>query len=104
MATSLAQSSYPASGEVILSATPNTMLELQLPNSYGEIEIVFQGAAGLVLAQGGTDNTVVTTEKGFPVLADSSWFFKVPKNAGASSVWIWSAVASTVVSYWMTGE
>ena len=104
MATDLSTNAYPDNGEITLSATINTMHEIQLPNNYGELELVFTGGAGKVLAKGGTDAVVVTTQKGFPVVADSSWFFKVPKRAGSTSIWVWSPVASVVVSYWMTGE
>lgn len=103
MATTIAPASYPLNGEIILSVTINTMHEIVLPTSYAQLELVFS-AAGNVLAQGGTDSTVVTTEKGFPVAADAHWYYSVKKSQAAHSIWVWSGTASATVSWWVNEE
>ena len=103
MATTIAPTSYPLNGEITLSATPNTMHEIVLPTSYAQLEIVFS-ADGMVLAQGGTDATVVSSEDGFPVDADAHWYYSVKRTQAAHSIWVWSATGSATVSWWVNEE
>ncbi len=103
MATTIAPTSYPLNGEITLSGTPNTMHEIVLPTSYAQLELVFS-ADGKVLAQGGTDAAVVSTEKGLPVAAGGHWFYSVKRTQAAHSIWVWSGTASATVSWWINEE
>lgn len=103
MSTTIAPTSYPLNGLITLSGTPNTMMEVILPTSYAQLEIVFS-ADGMVLAQGGTDATVVSSEKGFPVAADAHWYYSVKRTQAAHSIWVWSATGSATVSWWVNEE
>ena len=100
-ATVLISNSYPHNDEVTLSATPSTMQELTVPGNARRLEIVFATNAGLVLTAG-TDATVITTEKAFPVPADTAWYYDYPKSKGTHAIFVASAVASTVVSVFVT--
>ncbi len=100
-AKSLISNSYPHNDDVTLSATPNTMQELTVPGNARRLEIVFTTNAGLVLTAG-TDATVISTEKTFEVPADTAWFYDYPKSKGTHSLFVASAVASTVVKFFVT--
>jgi hypothetical protein len=98
---SLVANSYPHNDEVTLSGTPNTMQEISVPGNARRIEMVFETNAGQLLTAG-TDATVITTEKAWPIPADSAWFYDFPRSKGTHSIFVASSVASTVVKFIVT--
>ena len=92
---------YPNVANVTLSGTINTMQEITIGANARRVEIVFTTNAGKIVSAG-TDATVISTEATFPVPADTSWFYDVPKSKGAHAIFVASATASTVVSVIIT--
>jgi hypothetical protein len=97
----LISNSYPHNDEVTLSATPNTMQELSVPGNARRIEIRFVANDGKILTAG-TDAVVITTEKDWGVDADSPWYYDYPRSKGTHPIFVASAVASTVVKFFIT--
>ena len=101
-ALSLSSNVFPFNTSATLSGTINTMQELEVPARARRVEIVFTTNAGVIVTQGGTDATVITTEKTFPIPADSAWFYDIPRAKGDHSIWVASGTASTVCSVLVT--
>tara|TARA_R100001594_G_scaffold145710_1_gene196212 strand:- start:619 stop:936 length:318 start_codon:yes stop_codon:yes gene_type:complete len=85
--------------KVTLSGTPNTMQEIQVPSNTRMIEVYFVDAAGVVVHNGGTDAAVISSETGFPVGANISYYWNVPASRKAHSIWVASGSASTVCHF-----
>lgn len=91
-----AGATYPNNKKVTLSGTPNTMQEFQIPGDSERVEIQFVGASGLVVFQGGSDSATISSQVAYPVPADSSFWYQLPRSKQDHSVWVASGSASTV--------
>lgn len=83
--------------QVTLSATPNTMQEIVINGSALMCELVFVTNDGVVVHNGGTDATVISTEKTWEVDAGAAYYWGIPKSASDHSIWVASGTGSTVV-------
>lgn len=82
--------------QVTLSGTPNTMQEVVAPANARMIEVHFTSHPGKVVHNGGTDATVITSELTWTVEKDTSYWWPIPRSAGAHSFWVASGTGSTV--------
>ncbi len=96
-AITIAATSYPFNTKTTLSATPNTMQEYVIPSNAKSVEIQSESHPCVVVFSGGTDNTVITSEIGYPVAKDTSFFWNLPNSKQSHSVWLASSNGSTVV-------
>tara|TARA_Y100001963_G_scaffold51733_1_gene72354 strand:- start:1377 stop:1694 length:318 start_codon:yes stop_codon:yes gene_type:complete len=82
--------------KVTLSGTPNTQQEFSISGKAERVEVQFVGAAGVVIFNGGTDGAVISSEVAYPVPADSSFWWDLPRSKQTHSIWVASGSASTV--------
>ena len=87
-AITIAATSYPFNTKTTLSATPNTMQEYVIPSNAKSVEIQSESHPCVVVFSGGTDNTVITSEIGYPVAKDTSFFWNLQNSRQSHSVWL----------------
>tara|TARA_Y100000310_G_C20451768_1_gene701082 strand:- start:220 stop:546 length:327 start_codon:yes stop_codon:yes gene_type:complete len=94
-----AVNNYPFTKRVALSATPNTMQQITIGSRCTQVQIIFETNSGLVMTNGGTDNTVITSEDGYlTVPANSLYYHDLARAKTQHNIWVASGTGSTVVS------
>ena len=82
--------------KVTLSSTPNTMQEFSITGKATRVEIQFVAADGVIVFNGGTDGSVISSEVAYPIPKDSSFWYDLPRSKQTHSIWVASGTGSTV--------
>ena len=96
-AITISSINLPNNAKTTLSGTPNTMQEYVIPSNAEAIEVQFISHPGVVVFSAGTDGAVISSQIGYPVAKDTSFFWNLPRSKGQHSVWLASGTGSTVV-------